>query len=66
MAGGKVLVFGGTGPAGICLLRELLHRQHETIAFARNPSKIPEELVNNPLLEVWSLVFPLLSSSNST
>ncbi|KAK0643859.1 hypothetical protein B0T16DRAFT_392320 [Cercophora newfieldiana] len=52
MAKGKILVFGGTGPAGICLLRELLFREHETIAFARNPSKIPSELAQNPLLEI--------------
>ncbi|KAJ2901832.1 hypothetical protein MKZ38_001370 [Zalerion maritima] len=48
----KMLVFGGTGPLGICLLRELLHREHATIAYARNPSKIPEDLASNPLLEV--------------
>ncbi|SPO06408.1 uncharacterized protein DNG_09097 [Cephalotrichum gorgonifer] len=47
-----VLVFGGTGPAGICLIRELLHRNHRTRAFARNPDKIPEDLRSNPLLEV--------------
>ncbi|KAK0732181.1 hypothetical protein B0H67DRAFT_566840 [Lasiosphaeris hirsuta] len=52
MTKGKVLVFGGTGPAGICLLRELLFREHETIVFARSPSKIPEELTKNPLLEI--------------
>lgn len=48
----KVLVVGGTGPAGICLLRELLYRNHETVAYARNSSKIPEELLDNPKLEV--------------
>lgn len=52
MAGSKVLVFGGTGPAGICLLRELLFRNHQTIAFARNPAKIPDDLKANSLLEV--------------
>lgn len=52
MAGSKILVFGGTGPLGICLLRELLHRGHATIAYARSPSKIPEDLAGNPLLEV--------------
>jgi putative NADH-flavin reductase len=52
MAGDKVLVLGGTGPAGICLLRELLFRKHGTIAYARNPSKIPDDLKSNPLLEV--------------
>jgi len=52
MGGSKVLVLGGTGPAGICLLRELLHRKHQTIAFARTPSKIPADLIDNPDLEV--------------
>ncbi|RYP24667.1 hypothetical protein DL765_000394 [Monosporascus sp. GIB2] len=52
MAGDKVLVFGATGPAGICLLRELLFRNHPTIAYVRNPSKIPTELSANPLLEI--------------
>ncbi|CAG9985188.1 unnamed protein product [Clonostachys byssicola] len=49
---GKILVLGGTGPAGICLLRELLFRDHDVIAFARNPSKIPDDLKSNPKLEV--------------
>jgi uncharacterized protein YbjT (DUF2867 family) len=47
-----VLVLGGTGPAGISLLRELLHRKHKVIAFARSPQKVPEGLASDPLLEV--------------
>ncbi|EXM14564.1 hypothetical protein ACKLNR_015270 [Fusarium oxysporum f. sp. zingiberi] len=52
MAGSKVLVLGGTGPAGICVVRELLHRKIGTIVFCRNPSKVPEDLAPNALLEV--------------
>ncbi|OBR02673.1 NmrA family protein [Colletotrichum higginsianum IMI 349063] len=52
MSESKVLVLGGTGPAGICLLRELVHREHETIVFARNPSKIPRDLLDNSRVEV--------------
>jgi len=52
MPGSKVLVFGGTGPAGICLLRELLFRGHETVLFVRSPTKVPEDLRLNPHLEV--------------
>ncbi|KAH7133645.1 hypothetical protein EDB81DRAFT_109173 [Dactylonectria macrodidyma] len=52
MGGTSILVLGGTGPAGICLLRELLHRGHPTIAYARSPAKIPEDLSSNPLLQV--------------
>lgn len=49
-----VLVLGGTGPAGICLLRELLHRRHKVVVFARSPQKVPQDLASNPLLEVSS------------
>jgi putative NADH-flavin reductase len=49
---GKVLVFGGSGPTGICLLRELAYRNHNAIAYVRNPSKIPDDLKANPLIEV--------------
>lgn len=52
MGGSKVLVLGGTGPAGICLLRELVYRKQTTAVYARNPSKIPNELASNPLIEV--------------
>ncbi|KAF9701518.1 hypothetical protein EKO04_000954 [Ascochyta lentis] len=48
----KILVLGGTGPAGICLLRELLYRNHSVVAYARNPSKIPADLSSNPLCSV--------------
>lgn len=51
----KIFVLGGTGPAGICLLRELAHRKHESIVYARNPSKIPEDLASSPYLEVSRL-----------
>ncbi|ETS80731.1 hypothetical protein PFICI_08260 [Pestalotiopsis fici W106-1] len=52
MPGDKILVFGGTGPAGICLLRELAHGNHAAIVYVRNPAKLPEELAKHPLLEV--------------
>jgi len=52
MAGNKVLVLGATGPAGICVLRELLHRGTATLVFCRSPNKLPQDLVDNGLLEV--------------
>ncbi|KAI0438863.1 NAD(P)-binding protein [Xylaria telfairii] len=52
MAGPKVLVLGGTGTAGICLLRELAFRQRSTVVYARNISKIPSDLVSNKFLEI--------------
>lgn len=52
MAREKILVLGATGPAGICLLRELIYRKHATVVFARTPSKIPSDLATSPLIEV--------------
>ncbi|EGU76321.1 hypothetical protein FOXB_13163 [Fusarium oxysporum f. sp. conglutinans Fo5176] len=51
MAGDKILVFGATGPAGIVLPRELLHRKLPALAYCRSPSKIPNNLASHPLLE---------------
>lgn len=56
MASEKILVLGATGPSGICLLRELLFRKHNVVAYVRNPSKIPEDLVSSPLLEVLTSI----------
>lgn len=50
MAAPKIFVLGSTGPAGIVLLRELLHRNHNVIAYGRNPSKIPTSLTSHPNL----------------
>ncbi|KAF3034366.1 hypothetical protein E8E11_002977 [Didymella keratinophila] len=52
MSPSKVLVLGGTGPAGICVLRELLYRSHPVVAYARSPSKAPLDLSSNPQLTV--------------
>ncbi|KAH6898894.1 hypothetical protein B0T10DRAFT_525872 [Thelonectria olida] len=52
MSGSHILVLGGTGPAGTCLIRELLYREHPTIAYVRNPSKIPHDLSSSPLLQI--------------
>ncbi|KAK1621992.1 hypothetical protein BDP81DRAFT_466354 [Colletotrichum phormii] len=52
MSGKKVLVLGGTGPAGVCLSRELVHRNHATVLLARTPSKLPNDLASSSLLEI--------------
>ncbi|KIW11465.1 hypothetical protein PV08_10765 [Exophiala spinifera] len=52
MAGDKILVLGGTGPAGVCVLRELAHRGLPMIVYARSPSKIPSDLASDVLVEV--------------
>jgi uncharacterized protein YbjT (DUF2867 family) len=52
MAGDKILVLGGTGPAGICLLRELVFQKHPTVVYARRPDKVPADVASNDLIEV--------------
>ncbi|KAF5023532.1 hypothetical protein F66182_4399 [Fusarium sp. NRRL 66182] len=52
MSSSAVLVLGGTGPAGICLLRELIYRNHKVVAYARNAQKIPEDVASSPLIEI--------------
>lgn len=52
MSPSKVLVLGSTGPAGICVIRELLYRSHPIVAYARSPSKIPKDLSSNSRLTV--------------
>ncbi|KAH7126504.1 hypothetical protein B0J13DRAFT_565572 [Dactylonectria estremocensis] len=47
-----ILVLGATGPAGVCLLRELLHRRYPTVVYARSPSKIPTDVTSNALITV--------------
>lgn len=49
MADKPILILGSTGPSGICLLRELLHRKKRVIAFVRptSASKIPADLVSS-------------------
>lgn len=48
------LILGSTGPSGLCLLRELLHRNHRVIIYIRpqSVSKIPGDLASNPLLQI--------------
>lgn len=53
MAGDYILVLGATGPSGICLIRELVHRRIKAIAYARTPSKLPEDVADSPFIEVY-------------
>ncbi|KAI9162919.1 hypothetical protein HJFPF1_04514 [Paramyrothecium foliicola] len=45
-----VLVLGGIGSAGTCLLRELLSRKQPVVALVSDPSRIPADLWANPHL----------------
>ncbi|KAL0933170.1 NmrA family protein [Colletotrichum truncatum] len=48
----SILLLGGTGPSGICVLRELSLRNQKAVVFARNPAKIPSDLASNALFKV--------------
>jgi nucleoside-diphosphate-sugar epimerase len=63
MAGPKILVLGATGPTGINVLRELIHRQVHTVVYARSPSKIPPDLSSSPSVEVRFLAMSVLCHS---
>ena len=39
----RVTVFGGTGPTGLLIVRELLASGHEVAAFARDVRQLPAE-----------------------
>ncbi|KAF4257657.1 hypothetical protein V6Z90_002619 [Aspergillus fumigatus] len=47
-----ILVLGATGPAGICLLRELISSSYHVVVYARNPAKIPNDIASQGLLTV--------------
>jgi len=44
----KILILGGTGPSGLCIIEEALARGHSLVIFARTPSKLPEEVSTHP------------------
>ncbi|TFK34827.1 NAD-binding protein [Crucibulum laeve] len=50
----RILILGGTGPAGILLIREALDAyKHATlVVYARSPEKIPEDLASNPAVVI--------------
>lgn len=48
----RILVLGGTGPAGIVVIREALARLHHVVVYARSPEKLPEDLKSNPTVVI--------------
>jgi len=48
----KLLILGGTGPAGLCVIEEALVRNYTLVIFARTPSKLPERLSTDPNVSI--------------
>ncbi|KAF8594703.1 NAD-binding protein [Ceratobasidium sp. AG-I] len=48
----RVLILGGTGPTGLLLIRKALAAGHTITAYARNPSKLPEDISSHKSVTV--------------
>ncbi|KAK7694211.1 hypothetical protein QCA50_001391 [Cerrena zonata] len=48
----KVLIFGGTGPAGLLLIKEALSKGHTVVIYARSPQKVPQDITSNPSVTI--------------
>lgn len=48
----KIFVLGGTGPLGIYFCKEALKRGHSLVIFARNPSKLPADVLDDANVKV--------------
>jgi putative NADH-flavin reductase len=44
----QITIFGGTGPSGQCIIEEALSRNYTVTVYARNPSKLPENITSSP------------------
>ncbi|KAK0260158.1 hypothetical protein LTR35_018024 [Friedmanniomyces endolithicus] len=47
-----ILVLGTTGPSGLAFIPEALQAGHELTLYQRNPSKLPQDVKNNPSVNV--------------
>jgi uncharacterized protein YbjT (DUF2867 family) len=58
MAGKKILVLGGTGPLGVYFCQKALANGHQLTIYARNPSKLPEDVSSNAAVNVHKSLAP--------
>jgi len=47
-----VVVFGGTGPSGQCVIEEALSRNYTVTIYARNPSKLPSDITSSSSVSI--------------
>lgn len=50
----RILVFGGTGPTGIQVIRHCIRVLHSCtiVVFVRSPEKLPVDISSNPFVVV--------------
>jgi uncharacterized protein YbjT (DUF2867 family) len=51
-SGKKTLILGATGPLGLAIVQEALKAEHHVTIFARNPSKLQSDILENPEVTV--------------
>jgi uncharacterized protein YbjT (DUF2867 family) len=51
----KILVLGATGPLGIYICQKALENGHQLTIYARNPTKLPNEISSNTAVKVCDL-----------
>jgi putative NADH-flavin reductase len=47
-----LVIFGGTGPSGQCLIEEALSRNYTITIYARSPSKLPNHITSSPSVTI--------------
>ena len=48
----RLLILGGTGPAGIQLIQQALEADHVVVILARSPQKLPKDISEHPSVTV--------------
>ena len=50
--GKSILVFGATGPLGVLICQEVLKHDHQLTVYARNPQKLPKDVLEHVNIKV--------------
>ena len=48
----RLLILGGTGPAGLQLIQQALEANHILVILARSPHKLPQDVSDNPSVTI--------------
>lgn len=64
MTAKKLFIIGATGPLGVFVCQEALSRGYLVRIYARNPSKLPEDVSSHAKVEVRTWLKSLPNTSN--
>jgi uncharacterized protein YbjT (DUF2867 family) len=48
----NILIFGATGPLGVLVCQEVLKHDHQLTVYARNPQKLPKDVLEHKNIKV--------------